>query len=100
MMNNEINLENIPDPDGFCRVIREIADDAIREERVFNLCRDLMARNVRQFAEVVIALDDDCVVVLFEGGEVAREGQGFEDGAWVARIEAMAESLESLPIAA
>lgn len=99
-MIKEIKIDNIPDPDLFCQVIREIADDAVREERVFNLCRDLLARNVRQFAEVVIALDDDCVVVVVEGGEVAREGQGFEDGAWVACVEAMAESLNSLPIAA
>lgn len=104
----KMTLDNMARPDLFCRLWRELVDEGLREHGVFAMCRDLIARGVRTPAEITIALDDDSVVVVAEGREVARERLPhdrqdwfFEDGPWVGTVEKLAESYaDALPMAA
>jgi len=91
-----------------CRVLREIAEDGVRERQILATCREILSRNIQPPSDVKIGLESDCLIVEWQGREVARQWveQGknrrrFEDGAWAVAIEKIAESFEfALPIAA
>jgi hypothetical protein len=89
-----------------CRALREIAEQGVREREILARCREILARGVQSPPDVTIALDADCIVVTWQGREVAREREDigrrfFEDGPWVAAIEELSETFEvALPMAA
>jgi hypothetical protein len=104
----KITLDNMARPDLFCRLWRELVDEALREHGVFAMCRDLIARGVPMPPEIALTLDHDGIVVEVEGREVARERLPqdredwfFEDGPWVRTVERLAENCAvALPMAA
>ncbi len=104
-MNTKTKIEWSP---RLCRVLREIAEDGVREREIIARCREILSRNIQPPADVKIAIKHDHLVVEWQGREVARawseQGRNrrrFEDGAWALAIKKVAESFEdALPIAA
>jgi hypothetical protein len=103
------NKNNTEWSDRLCRVLREIAEEGVREREIIARCREIVARGIETPPDITIASECACcLVVRWQGREVLREWveegrtrRRFEDGPWAVAIEKIAESFEdALPVAA